>query len=67
MEIDAFTQRQRLLYFRNSLLKLGQSCERHLDFNIILRLAKQQKINDLIFSLGLLVFTVVQRAIPHLS
>ena len=29
--------------------------------------AKQQKINDLILSLGLLVFTVVQRAKPHLS
>ena len=32
MEADAFSQRQQFPYFRNSLLKLGQSCERHLDF-----------------------------------
>ena len=41
MEVDAFTKRQQLLNFINSLHKLGQSCdhERHLSFNIILRLA----------------------------
>ena len=33
MEIDAFSRRQQFPYFRHSLLKLGQSCERHLDFN----------------------------------
>ena len=32
MKADAFSQRQQFPYFRNSLLKLGQSCERHLDF-----------------------------------
>ena len=32
MEADAFSQRQQFPYFRNSLLKLGQSCERHLNF-----------------------------------
>ena len=32
MKADAFSQRQHFPYFRNSLLKLGQSCERHLDF-----------------------------------
>ena len=31
MKADAFSQRQQFPYFRNSLLKLGQSCERHLD------------------------------------
>ena len=32
MKADAFSQRQQFPYFRDSLLKLGQSCERHLDF-----------------------------------
>ena len=33
MKADAFSQRQHFPYFRNSLLKLGQSWERHLDFH----------------------------------
>ena len=32
VKADAFSQRQQFPYFRNSLLKLGQSCERHLNF-----------------------------------
>ena len=32
MKAGAFSQRQQFPYFRNSLLKLGQSCERHLNF-----------------------------------
>ena len=76
MKADVFSQRQQFPYFRKSLLKLGQSCERHLNFYkrkedqvnlivdfIILSLAKQQQINDHIFCSGLLIFYKVSERV----
>ena len=46
VKADAFSQRQQFPYFRNSLLKLGRSCERHLDFYK----RKEDQVNSLSFS-----------------
>ena len=48
MKTDAFSQRQQFPYFRNSLLKLGQSCERHLDFYK----RKEDQVNLIVNSLS---------------
>ena len=45
MKAGAFSQRQQFPYFRNSLLKLGQSCERHLDFYE----RKEDQVNLIVF------------------
>ena len=69
MKVDAFSQRQQFLYFRNSLVKCGQSGERQLGFYE--RKEVQEKTNDHIFCSGVLifykVFIVVQRGIPYLT
>ena len=52
MKVDAFSQRQQFLYFRNSLLKLGQSGERHLDFYKRKKDQVNLIVNSLSFSLS---------------
>ena len=48
MKAGAFSQRQQFPYFRNSLLKLGQSCERHLNFYK----RKEDQVNLIVNSLS---------------
>ena len=48
MKADVFSQKQQFPYFRNSLLKLGQSCERHLDFYK----RKEDQVNWIVNSLS---------------